>query len=130
VSAPQRETWIIYAQFVVLLAVVAIADVMLIRIGLTAAVGLLLVQRAVGARAAADAAFAQRRHDPITREAVGQLLERIREFYAACHLAGSGQMLPPEAVARTTAIEKDLNALLDKVIRVSRGEALPAEVAS
>jgi hypothetical protein len=113
-----RNTWIVYGLFAVLLAVVALVGDTLVRSALAGVAGLLLVQRAL--RAPAELASSQRRHDPVTRDAVSQLLARIREFHAISHRAG----MPPGDAA---AIERDLNALLDRVIRAARGEPLHAD---
>lgn len=125
-TASQKDTSLIYAQFAVLLAIVAVVDALLIRVGLTLVVGLLLVQRAVRAPASADP-FLQRRNDPVTREAVSDLLSRIRDFYAACHVAGATQVAPDKAMAQADEIERDLTDLLERVVRASRGTPVPAE---
>lgn len=125
-TASQKDSYLIYAQFAVLLAIVAIVDGLFVRVGLTLVVGLLLVQRAVRAPVDADA-FQQRRNDPVTREAVGELLSRIRDFYAACHVAGTTQLPPDEAMAQADEIERDLTDLLGRVVRASRGTQMPAE---
>ncbi len=117
---------LVVVQFTLLLAIVTFVDNALVRLGMGFVVGLLLVQRALGLQPASGAATSSgRREDPVTRGAVSRLLFRIREFHAACHLVGSGQISPAEATERTKKIEKDLNSLLAEVVRASRGEALP-----
>ena len=125
-TALKQDSWLVYLQFAILLGIVALADRPLIRVALAFVVGLLLVQRAVGALGGGGPAASQdRRQDPEVRDAVSQLLERVRDFYATCHLARSGQIPTDEAMARTKKIDKDLNALLEGFIRVSRGEPMP-----
>lgn len=121
-NASQQDRWLVYAQLAVLLTIVGVVDDVLIRVALSLVVGLLLVQRAIRARVEAASPFHQRRHDPATREAVGRLLARIREYHAVCHRAGTGQVQGHEVAARTTEIERNLNELLDEVLRASRGE--------
>lgn len=119
---------LIIAQLVVLLSIVAVVDQPLVRTGLAFAVGLLLVQRALGLTAPQrDSQGADRRADEATRDAVLRLLARIREFYAACHLLRMEQISPAEARDRTSKIEKDLDQLLGEVMATSRGEAPPVE---
>ena len=122
---PTGDVGLVSVQFALLLGIVAFVDTPLIRVGLAFVVGLLLVQRAVGVPAATSPSASDRRHDPLARDAVSRLLERVREFYTTCHLARSAQITPSEAMERTNKIERNLNQLLAEVVRASRGEALP-----
>lgn len=131
-TAPKQDAWLVYLQFAILLGIVALADRSLIRVGLAFVVGLMLVQRAVGAPPGGaprggGGATDDRRRDPATRDSVSRLLERVREFYAAYSLARSGQITGEEAMERTKKIERELNLLLDDVIRTSRGEPVLPE---
>ena len=127
-TAPKQDAWLVYLQFAILLGIVALADRPLIRVGLAFVVGLMLVQRAVGApQGGTPGVTDDRRRDPATRDSVSRLLERVREFYAAYSLARSGQITGEEAMERTKKIERELNLLLDDLIRTSRGEPMPPE---
>jgi hypothetical protein len=118
---------LVIAQFAILLGIAALVENALIRIGLCFAVGLLLVQRALGVQAAGQPEVTpERRHDPLVRDAVTELLTRIREFYTTCHLMQLQEISPVEATERTTKTERDLNQLLAEVVRESRGQAGPA----
>jgi len=124
------DTWLVIAQFAILLGIAALVENTLIRIGLCFAVGLLLVQRALGVQAAGQPEVApERRHDALVRDAVTELLTRIREFYTTCHLMQLQQISPVEATERATKTERDLNQLLAEVVRASRGQAGPAPAA-
>lgn len=122
---------LVIAQLVVLLGIVAVVDQPLVRTGLAFAVGLLLVQRALGLTGPPrDSQVGDRRSDEATRDAVLRLLARIREFYAACHLLRLEQISPTEARERTSKIEKELDKLLGEVMATSRGEPPAAEKVS
>ncbi|HEV8265417.1 MAG TPA: hypothetical protein VGQ06_10725 [Gemmatimonadales bacterium] len=122
-----RVVSLVLAQFALLLGIAALVDNTLIRTGLDFAVGLLLVQRALGHQPASQAEVTdERRHDPFVRNAVTELLTRIREFYTTCHLMQLQQISPVEATERATKMERNLNHLLAEVVRASRGETGPA----
>jgi hypothetical protein len=117
---------LVIAQFAILLGIAALVENTLIRIGLCFAVGLLLVQRALGIQAGGQAeATPERRRDPLVRDAVTDLLTQIREFYTTCHLMQVQQISPAEATERATRTERGLNQLLAEVVRASREQAGP-----
>lgn len=130
-TTKKRVLGAVALEVAVLLAVVAFVDGTAIRVGLALAAALLLAQRAAaaasGAPVGAGSELSGRRQDSVARDHVTRLLARIREFYAACHLARSDKLSSGEAMERIQAIEKDLNQLLAEVVRTSRGEALPSE---
>ena len=82
---------------------------------------MLLAQRALdaGSNKASEGStsFHDRRSDAPVREHVTRLLEHFRQFYATCHLMGSGGITPEEALHRTHDLEKDLSQLLDEVTK-------------
>lgn len=114
---------LVIAQFAILLGIAALVENTLIRIALCFAVGLLLVQRALGVQAAGQPEITpERRHDSVVRDAVTELLTQIREFYTTCHLMQLQKISPVEATERATKTERGLNQLLAEVVRASRGE--------
>jgi hypothetical protein len=117
-SGSRQDSWLVYLQFLVLVAIVGLADRPIVRMGLAAAAGLLLLQRALGT--AGPPRGDERRTDPAVRDAVTTLLNRIREFYAACSLARRGQIPVEEAEARIRKIETELNGLLGQVIETTK----------
>ena len=125
----KRDVAMVIAQFALLLGAVAFVDRGLVRTGLVFVIGLLLVQRALGLGAPKREGEARggQREDSVMRDAVSQLLVKIREFYTACHLLQSEQISPAEAKERTSRIEKDLNKLLAEVTQTSSAGALPVE---
>lgn len=128
-ASSKGDLGLIVAQFALLLGIVAFVDQVWLRLGMTFAVALLLVQRATGAVAAAGPPGGDRRQDEATRDGVSRLLALVRDFYAACHLTASGQISPEEAMARSQMVEKQLNLLLAKVVQTSRGEVPPVDPA-
>lgn len=125
------DIWLVIAQFAILLGIAGLVENTLIRIGLCFAVGLLLVQRALGVQAAGGGQpevtpSPERRHDPLVRDAVTELLTQIREFYTTCHLMQLQEISPAEATERATKTERGLNQLLAEVVQASRGQAGPA----
>ena len=82
---------------------------------------MLLAQRALdaGSTKASEVSisFHDRRSDAPVREHVTRLLEHFRQFYATCHLMGSGGITPEEALHRTHDLEKDLSRLLNEVTK-------------
>ena len=128
-NTDKRDVAMVIAQFALLLGAVAFVDRGLVRTGLVSVIGLLLVQRAlgVGRPKREGEARAEQRGDSVMRDAVSQLLVKIREFYTTCHLLQSEQISPAQARQRTSMVEKDLNKLLAEVVRCSRGEVVLPE---
>ncbi len=79
---------------------------------------MLLAQRALDGGSKASTSLTsplfQGGNQPI-RERVTKLLEYLRQFNATCHLVGSGEITPEEALLRTSNLEKDLSRLLADV---------------
>ena len=108
-------------EVVLLTVVVLLVDEWLIRGALAFIPAMLLAQRALdaGSNKASEGStsFHDRRSDAPVREHVTRLLEHFRQFYATCHLMGSGGITPEEALHRTHDLEKDLSQLLDEVTK-------------
>ena len=108
-------------EVVLLTVVVLLVDEWLIRGALAFIPAMLLAQRALdaGSNKASEGSTSlhDRRSDAPVREHVTRLLEHFRQFYATCHLMGSGGITPEEALHRTHDLEKDLSQLLDEVTK-------------
>src|SRR5438132_14145985 len=118
-NTDKRDVAMVIAQFALLLGAVAFVDRGLVRTGLVFVIGLLLVQRALG-RAAPKregAARTAQREDSVMRDAVSQLLAKMREFYTDCHLLHCDAISPADARQRAAKVEKDLDKLLAQVLR-------------
>ncbi len=115
------ETGTIIFEVALLTVVVLLVDEWLIRGALAFIPAMLLAQRALdaGSRKASEGSTSihDGRTDEPVREHVTRLLEHFRQFYATCHLIGSGGITPEEALHRTHDLEKDLSRLLDEVTR-------------
>ena len=113
------ETGTVLFEVALLTVVVLLVDEWLIRGALAFIPAMLLAQRALdtGSRKASEGSTSiyDRRRDEPVREHVTKLLEHFRQFYATCHLMGSGGITPEEALHRTHDLEKDLSRLLDEV---------------
>ncbi len=124
-DAKKRVLGAVAVEVAVLLAVVALVETTVVRVGLALAAALLLAYRAAtvtsGATVGSDSEIPDRRQDQMVRDHVERLLLRIREFYTACHLARSEKLSTREATQRIQVIEKDLNQLLADIVRASRG---------
>ena len=108
-------------EVVLLTVVVLLVDEWLIRGALAFIPAMLLAQRALqaGGTKASEGlpGIFDRRTDEPVREHVTKLLEHFRQFYATCHLMGSGGITPEEALHRTHDLEKDLSRLLNEVTK-------------
>ncbi len=115
------ETGTILFEVALLTIVVLLVDEWLIRGALAFIPAMLLAQRALDAGSAKASESLKttfdRRSDEPVREHVAKLLEHFRQFYATCHLMGSGGITPEEALHRTHDLEKDLSRLLSEVTR-------------
>jgi hypothetical protein len=103
--------------FVLAFAVV-IVDERFLRVLVAVVPALLLAQKALAGGSGGDeekVGAADRRSDPDTRGSIDELLRHIREFYLTCHLMGSGNLDPDEAVETVATQEMELNRLLAKV---------------
>ena len=113
------ETGTVFFEVALLTVVVLLVDEWLIRGALAFIPAMLLAQRALdtGSRKASEGSTSiyDRRRDEPVREHVTKLLDHFRQFYATCHLMGSGGITPEEALHRTHDLEKDLSRLLDEV---------------
>jgi hypothetical protein len=113
---------------------VLLVDETLIRGALAFIPALLLAQRAIAANATAAtpdwSPANDRRMDEHVRRHITKLLDHFRDFYAMCHLVGSGGINSDEALMRANHLEKELNRLLDEVTSGAREEAgiAPAEM--
>mgnify|MGYP004210804749 CR=1 FL=1 len=107
--------------------IVLLVDERMIRGALACIPALLLAQRAMGLteskKAEEWAPENDRRIDAHVREHVAKLLDHFRDFYAMCHLLGSGGISSDEALVRANHLEKDLNRLLDDVTSGTREAA-------
>lgn len=117
---------LVFIEIVALVLITALIDESLMRVALSLAPGLLLVQRALeGAAEPEDSSrsgFEDRRHDPVVRNYVDELLSHVRQFHSACHLLSSGQISDDTAKQRIVEIEGDLNQLLADVMKATREE--------
>jgi hypothetical protein len=115
------ETGTILFEVFLLTVVVLMVDEWMIRGALAFIPAMLLAQRALdaGSTKASEnlTAMFDRRSDEPVREHVAKLLEHFRQFYATCHLMGSGGITPEEALHRTHDLEKDLSRLLNEVTK-------------
>ena len=115
------ETGTILFEVALLTLVVLLVDEWAIRGALAFIPAMLLAQRALGAgRSKApeeSTASVEEGDQPAARAAITRVLEYLRQFYATCHLAGSGGITPEEALHRTHDLEKDLSRLLSEVTR-------------
>ncbi len=113
------ETVTILFEVALLTLVVFLVDEWLIRGALAFIPAMLLAQRALDAggpqasSALTSPLFQGGNH--AIRGRVTKLLEYLRQFNATCHLAGSGEITPEEALLRTSNLEKDLSRLLADV---------------
>ncbi len=118
------ETGTVLFEVALLTVVVLLVDEWLIRGALAFIPAMLLAQRALdaGSTKASEGSTSifDRRTDEHIREHVTTLLEHFRQFYATCHLMGSGGITPEEALHRTHDLEKDLSRLLDEVTQEPR----------
>lgn len=118
-----------------LAGVLAFVDDTLIRVGLGFVPAMLLAQRALditpgpGEIRVRGVGGVDRRRNHLVRDYVDVLLQRVREFYAACHLLRSRQISQEEATERIHAIEQDLDRILGEVTRASRIEIGTGEAA-
>lgn len=115
------ETGTILFEVALLTVVVLLVDEWLIRGALAFIPAMLLAQRALDAGKAKGsdglATMSDRRSDEPVLEHVTKLLKHFRQFYATCHLMGSGGITPEEALHRTHDLEKDLSRLLSEVTK-------------
>ncbi len=120
---------LVFIEIVALVLITALIDESLMRVALSLAPGLLLVQRALeGAAEPEDSSRSgldDRRHDPVVRNYVEELLSRVRQFHSACHLLRSGQISDDTATQRIVEIEVDLNRILAEVMKATKEEATP-----
>ena len=118
---------LILIEVVALLLITALIDEALMRVALSVAPGLLLAQRALEAPDASEgptrSGFEDRRHDPVIRNYVDELLDLVRQFHTACHLLRSGQITDNRATERTGEIERDLNRMLAGIMKAAKEEA-------
>jgi hypothetical protein len=127
-------TGTILFEVALLTVIVLLVDERMIRGALAFIPALLLAQRAIGATASAEVAdwnpAKDRRMDEHVRRHITKLLDHFRDFYAMCHLVGSGGINSDEALMRANHLEKELNRLLDEVTSGAREEAgiAPVEV--
>ena len=116
-------------EVVLLTVVVLLVDERLIRAALAFIPAMLLAQRAIDAAKAQATATGDwsptndRRMDEHVRRHVTKLLDHFRDFYAMCHLVGSGGISSDEALLRANNLEKDLTQLLEEVNRGAQEEA-------
>lgn len=113
------ETGTIFFEVALLTIVVFLVDEWLIRGALAFIPAMLLAQRAL------DAAGKKASHDALIGEPIKKLQAIFREFHAMCHLMGSGGITSEQALERSSALEKDLNLLMEEVTR-----AVPAMAAA
>ena len=115
------ETGTILFEVALLTVVVLLVDEWLIRGALAFIPAMLLAKRALNAGSTkaseGSTSIYDRRTDQPVREHVTRLLEHFRQFYATCHLMGSGGITPEEALHRTHDLEKDLSRLLSEVTK-------------
>ena len=115
------ETGTVLFEVALLTVVVLLVDEWLIRGALAFIPAMLLAQRALNAGSTkaseGSTSIYDRRTDQPVREHVTRLLEHFRQFYATCHLMGSGGITPEEALHRTHDLEKDLSRLLNEVTK-------------
>lgn len=121
------DAWAEFLLLIVLAFAIVIVDERFLRTGIAFVPGLLLFQRAVVAKRAEATlsaeprvGAAERRLDDVTRSSIDKLLWHIREFYLVCHMTGTGQISPDEAVEKASEMERDLNKLLARVTDSAR----------
>lgn len=61
--------------------------------------------------------------DTPARKHIDAFLSQFREFYATCHLLGSGEISSDEALERTTDSERSLHRLLAEVTASTKEQA-------
>lgn len=115
----------ILVEVALLTIIVILVDETLIRAGMAFVPAMLLAQRAFSAEAASagpdvPAEYSERRVDDLARKHIGDFLSQFREFYATCHLLGSGEISSDEALERTTELERSLNRLLAQVTAATK----------
>lgn len=104
--------------------IVLLVDETLVRAGMAFVPAMLLAQRALKAAASAGSnGHGDRRLDVPARNYIEELLSHFREFYATCHLMGSGKLSSDEALERTNGLEKSLNQLLAEVTAATKERA-------
>lgn len=117
----------IFVEVALLTIIVILVDETLLRTGLAFVPAMLLAQRASNAAEAPASesvrSETERRADAPSRKHLEDFLGQFREFYATCHLLGSGEISSDEALERTTAQERGLNRLLAKVTAATRERA-------
>ncbi len=118
---------LVLIEVVSLVLITALIDEALMRVALSVAPGLLLAQRALEAPDASEgntrSGFEDRRHDPVIRNYVDELLNLVRQFHTACHLLRSGQITYERATERTGEIEGGLNRMLADIMKAAKQEA-------
>ena len=115
----------IFVEVALLTIIVVLVDETLLRAMMVFVPAMLLAQRALSAeRAAAGEAgspeHGERRVDDPARKHIDDFLTQFREFYATCHLLGSGEISSGEALERTTDLERNLNRLLAQVTAATK----------
>lgn len=118
----------IFVEVALLTIIVLLVDEALLRAFMAFVPAMLLAQRALSA--AGDSAGesvrsgqAERRVDDPVRKHIDDFLTQFREFYATCHLLGSGEISSGEALERTTQLERNLNQLLAQVTAATKARA-------
>ena len=121
----QGQRGAILFEVALLTIIVVLVDETLIRAGMAFVPAMLLAQRAFSAAAgsAVSAEHGDRRLDAPARNYIEDLLGHFREFYATCHLMGSGKLSSDEALERTNGLEKSLNRLLAEVTAATKERA-------
>lgn len=117
-----RLTWLVFTELIVLLGVVAVVDQVALRVGLAFTVSLLLVQRALdaGRKNEVLSPDADRRRNHVFRGYVSQLLLRLRQLYATCHLVSTKQISGEKASAQLQDIEKELHRLMAELVESAK----------
>lgn len=119
----RKPLWMVLTELVVLMGIVALVDSVLLRTGLALALALLLVQRALEGGKESDAGVpdtTDRRRNHVFRGYVSQLLMRIRQIYATCHLVSTKQISPEKASAQVKEIEKELHRLMSELLEAAK----------
>jgi acyl carrier protein phosphodiesterase len=117
----------IFVEVALLTIIVILVDETLLRTGLAFVPAMLLAQRASSAAEAPASESVspepERRADVPSRRHLEDFLSQFREFYATCHLLGSGEISSDDALERTTAQERSLNQLLAQVTAATKERA-------
>lgn len=127
----KSESFSVFLMVALLAFAVVLVDERLLRTAVAVLPALWLAQRALATpevkKGPAPPEERDRRTDVEVREYIGRLLKYLREFYATCHLMGTGAVTADVAEERASNIEKELNRLLADITQATRAKATPPE---